>query len=150
MLLFSSNLLAQETVTQEKLDGAKLVSVSSVAVAEDTTIYSQWFTASDFIGQNMFTYKASYTKLQSSAANTTLYVTTLIQGSNDQSNIVTVDTVGTLEDSLKTLYTGTTALDKDTTYVKYFYYRFALIGGASNPSDAVVDVLNLLFTKPKN
>ncbi len=149
VLMCGTNLLAQETVSMDGKNGAELFYCSSVAVDTNATVTSNWFTAPAYIGQNLFTYKVSYTKKQTSTLGKP-FITTIIEGSNDQSNVVTVDTVGTLSDSLETLYTGTMSLDKDTTYVKYLFYRFKFIGEEGNRSDAVVNYVSLLFTKPTN
>lgn len=106
-------------------------------------VTSDWFTVGPYISHSLVTYPVSYTKIQSSTLNKP-FVTVIVEGSNDQENVLAVDTVGTVSDSLETLYSGTT----DFNNKKFWYYRVKYKGEAGNRPDCIVKT-DLLFIRPK-
>lgn len=112
-----------------------------------TTTYSDWFSIADYLGLSLYTYPVNYSKIQSSAAGKP-HITVTVEGSNDQTNVVIVDTVGTVGDSLETIYSGNTNFNNK----KFWYYRLKYTGtgtGAfANKSDATLRT-DLVFIKPQ-
>lgn len=112
-----------------------------------TTTYSDWFSIADYLGLSLITYPVNYSKIQSSAAGKP-HITVTVEGSNDQTNVVIVDTVGTVGDSLETIYSGNTNFNNK----KFWYYRLKYTGtgtGAfANKSDATLRT-DLVFIKPQ-
>ncbi len=147
LLLFASVSFAQVKVYTDgdSRNNAESFYVSSVAVDTNATVYSKWFSAQSYLGNSFYTYPVTYDKIQTSTLGKP-YITVTLQGSNDLSNIVTIDTIGTVSDSLETLYTGTTDLNNK----KFLFYRLKFVGEEGNRSDAVINRLDLLFTRPKN
>lgn len=112
-----------------------------------TTTYSDWFSIADYLSHSLITYPVNYSKIQSSAAGKP-HITVTVEGSNDQTNVVIVDTVGTVGDSLETIYSGNTNFNNK----KFWYYRLKYTGtgtGAfANKSDATLRT-DLVFIKPQ-
>jgi uncharacterized protein (UPF0333 family) len=71
------------------------------------------------------------------------FSTTMIQGSNDKSNWVTIDTVGAAKDSVETLMQGSLDLNSK----KFLYYREYTKGEAGNRSDTVVETTYYFYRK---
>ena len=111
-----------------------------------TTTTSDWFSIADYLGLSLITYPVNYSKIQSSADGKP-HITVTVEGSNDQTNVVIVDTVGTVGDSLETIYSGNTNFNNK----KFWYYRLKYTGtgtGAfANKSDATLRT-DLVFIKP--
>ena len=135
MFLLSIAVPAQ-TLEIDKIDNAVKVSFDA-EVDSLTTVTSDWFAIPEFLSHSLITYPPNYTKIQSSVAGKP-HITVTIEGSNDQTNVYTVDTVGTVGDSLETLYSGSTNFNNK----KFWYYRFKYVGtgtGAfANKSDATL------------
>lgn len=112
-----------------------------------TTVYSDWFSIADYLSHSLITYPVNYSKIQSSVAGKP-HITVIVYGSNDQVNSVAVDTIGTVGDSLETIYSGNTNFNNK----KFWYYRIAYkgegVGAFANKSDATLRT-DLVFIKPQ-
>lgn len=136
-----------QTLEIEKIDNAVIVTFDA-DVDSLTTVTSDWFAIPEFLSHSLYTYPPNYTKIQSSAAGKP-HITVTIEGSNDQTNVVIVDTVGTVGDSLETIYSGSTNFNNK----KFWYYRYKYTGTGTgvfaNKSDATLRT-DLVFIRPKN
>jgi len=129
---------AQTSITKEKVgnDGLK-ISVASTLIDSVTTVYSQWFTLGDFNQDATTANLGNYTKLLTSATGIPR-VTTTLQGSNDQTNIFTLDSLGIVADSIETAQKGTFDFNSIANSNRFNYYRFKDVGEASNRSDTYI------------
>jgi len=137
-ILLTSLIQSQENVTIEKSTDYLTVSWST-AVDSNSTVYTKPFSLRSFDAVDWYTYPIHFSKLQSSVKNKP-FITVTIEGSDD--NFVTyktVDTVGTLSDSLETLYAGVINCNP-TTFGKFYTYRLKAIGTTDNRSDAILKV----------
>lgn len=142
MLMYSSVAKAQTAI--EYKDNSFLVSFDA-DVCTTATASSEWFSVSDYISHSLVTYPVWYTKLQSSASSNP-HITATIIGSMDMVNEVIVDTIGAQEDSLETLYSGSTNFNNK----KFWYYKIKYAGTAvKNTADATIKTY-LLFIRPEN
>lgn len=136
-----------QTLDIERNDNAVKISFDA-DVDSLTTVTSDWFAIPEYLSHSLITYPPNYTKIQSSADGKP-HITVTLEGSNDQTNVVIVDTVGTVGDSLETIYSGNTNLNNK----KFWYYRYKYTGtgtGAfANKSDATLRT-DLVFIRPKN
>lgn len=147
MMVFIEPQAQNTTVKQERGDNSVLLSFST-NVDSLTTVTSKWFSIADLLSHSLYTYPISYTKIQSSVLDKP-HITTTIEGSNDQVNVAVVDTIGTVGDSLETLYSGTIDLNNK----KFWYYRIKHTGTGTgvfaNKRDAIIRT-DLIPIRPKN
>jgi len=136
-LLTFAQINAQTAVTKEKQSDALLVSFPSTLVNGVTTVYSYPFTLEGFNQSITTSNLANYTKTLTSASSKPR-ITTLLQGSNDGTNYFTLDTLGIIADSIETAQKGTFDLNVINNSNRFNYYRFAIVGETSNPTDAYV------------
>lgn len=147
-LMLCFTLEAQTTTIEKDGDNAIKVTFDSDVDSLDT-VTSDWFTLPGYIAYSSYDYPVHFTKIQTSTAGKP-YVTATLEGSNDQVNIVVVDTIGTIVDSLETLYSSTINLNNK----KLWYFRVKHKGESvptsdqKNRSDTVVKT-DLLFITPK-
>lgn len=136
---------AQDNVDITRADDQTKVSLSvdvdSTGLTA-STVTSQWFSASKYLGNSFYTYPVQYTKLVKSTKGKPR-ITTTIEGSNDQTNVAVVDTMGILADSIETYQSGTLNLNNK----KYWYYRIKHTGTSGNRADATAGI-DLIFIKP--
>jgi hypothetical protein len=122
---------AQTSVTENKFSGkAYLVKFPSTNIDSTDTVYSTPFTFSGYDYQLTTTYPVYYTRLLASTAGKPR-ILCVLQGTNDLTNYLAVDTVGVNADSTETLGEGTLNLNSK----KAAYYRFKITGTAGNRSD---------------
>lgn len=147
MLFIFQPFAPAQTLEIDKNDNAVMVSFDA-EVDSIITVTSDWFAIPEYLSHSLITYPPNYTKIQSSTAGKP-HITVTLEGSNDQTNVVIVDTVGTVGDSLETIYSGNTNLNNK----KFWYYRYKYVGtgtGAfANKSDATLKS-QLVFIRPKN
>lgn len=136
-----------QTLEIEKQDNAVMVSFDA-DVDSIITVTSDWFSIPEYLSHSLYTYPVSYTKIQSSVAGKP-HITVTVERSNDQTNVIAADTIGTVGDSLETLYSGTANFNNG----KSWYYRFKYVGTGTgnyaNKSDATLKT-HLVFIRPKN
>lgn len=135
------------TLSIEKSQNAVLVSYSA-DVDSNAVVYSEWFSVPDYLPYSLYTYPVNYTKIQSSTLGKPC-ITVTLERSNDQSNVIITDTIGTIRDSLETLYNGTANFNNG----KSWYYRLKFTGetatATKNRSDATCKT-DLVFIRPKD
>lgn len=137
--------VAQSVDIERGENSALITFQSDVDSAE--TVTSDWFSVKDIIPYSLYTYPVNYTKIQSSTLRVPK-ITVTIEGSNDQTNVVIVDTIGTVGDSLETLYNGNVNFNDK----KFMYYRYKYTATGTHPFDNATDAVlrtDLLFTGPK-
>ena len=122
---------------------AKMVTYEA-DVDSNEVVYSDWFSVAEYIPFSLYTYPVSYTKIQSSTLAKP-HITVTVERSNDQTNVIVTDTIGTVGDSLETLYSGTANLNNG----KSWYYRVKYTGTIANRSDATLRT-DLVFLKPED
>jgi len=118
------------------------------AVDSAGTVYSDWFSIPDYLSYSFYDYPVNYTKIQSSVLRVPV-ITVTVEGSNDQTNIVITDTIGTVGDSLETYYNGNTNFNNK----KFWYYRLKYVGVGTHPFDNATDATlrtDLVFIRPRN
>lgn len=139
---------AQTAVDVEKSGKATLITFDSICDSTTAVTTSNWFSLGDVLSHSLITYPIYYTKIQSSADGKP-HVTVTVEGSNDLSNVVIVDTVGTVGDSLETIYNGNTNFNNK----KFWYYRLKYTGTGSgaykNRADTILRT-DLVFYKPQD
>lgn len=135
-----------QSLSIDKSDNAVIVSFDA-EVDSAATVTSDWFSIPEYLSHSLYTYPVSYTKIQSSTLNKP-HITVTVERSNDQTNVIVADTIGTVGDSLETLYSGTANLNDG----KSWYYRFKYTATGTHPFDNAVDATlrtDLVFIRPK-
>jgi len=144
-VLFLSTISAQTYI--DKGDYSMRVKYTT-SVDSLATMTSNWFSVADYLPGSLITYPAYYTKIQSSVLRVPV-ITVTLEGSNDQTNYVVVDTIGTVGDSLETIYSGNINLNNQ----KFWFYRIKAVGVGAHPFDNARDAVlrtDLIFVRPKD
>lgn len=131
----------QVSVDLDKGDQALLVSLN-YPVDSVTTVTSKWFGVKSYLVNSFNDYPIQYARKLNSVKGLPK-VTTTIEGSNDQTNVAIVDTLGGVSDSIETYTSGTLNLNNK----KFWYYRIKQTGQSGNRADVTARV-DLLFIKP--
>ena len=108
-----------------------LVEMPNTAIATTSTFESRPFTLAGYDLDAGTAIKIVYGKLLTSASAKPK-LTTLLRGSFDLSNWVTVDTLGAVADSTETFQTF---VGSPSSTITFPYYKFVTTGTAANPSD---------------
>ena len=128
---------AQTKVTKSFQNDALLIEHPLTSIVSTDTVYSIWFGLNDYNKAIGVSTLGNYTKILTSASSKPR-ITTLIQGSNDQTNVFVLDTLGIVADSIETAQKGTFDLNEINNSNRFQYYRFVQIGESSNPADAKI------------
>lgn len=137
-----------QKINIDKNDNAVLITMEA-NVDSLSTVTSKWFSIPEYLTHSLYTYPVNYTKMQNSVSGKP-YITVTVEGSNDQVNVAVIDTIGGVQDSLETLYSGNTNFNNK----KFWYYRIKFkgeskSGSLKNRKDATLRT-DLLFVRPKN